>query len=136
MFSMATPMLPVTSTRSTTSGFGGISGVVTILSTLAYEPGSAGLLTEAGETPGSARAVPTRPKARAVVTEKRIAEGSMEAWNRGVAGMRRTREAGLAVLNKHEGRLRERDDGSGVPSPLVLCLTSAPLRRSAGWPFS
>ena len=41
------------------------------------------MLTEAGETPGFARADPTRAKARAVVMEKRMVKGSMEAWNRG-----------------------------------------------------
>jgi hypothetical protein len=52
--------------------------VVTTLSTLNDEPGSAFSLTEAGETPGLARADPTRAKARAVVMEKRMVEGSME----------------------------------------------------------
>ena len=38
--SMAPPMLPVRSTTRTMSGFGGISGVVTVLVTWTVAPGS------------------------------------------------------------------------------------------------
>jgi hypothetical protein len=75
MLSIAPAILPVTSTRNTTSGFGGISAVVTTLSTSNDEPGSTSLFTEAGETPGSARADPTRAKASAVVVKKRMLRG-------------------------------------------------------------
>lgn len=67
MLVMVGPMLPVTSTRRMMSGLGGIWGVVTSLSTLKEKPGSMPVLdTEAGETPGMARAGP-KAKARAVV---------------------------------------------------------------------
>src|SRR5688500_14607929 len=53
---MAPPKLPVVSTSSTTSGFGGIGGVDTTLATGITVPGSAAWATTAGLTPGAAHA--------------------------------------------------------------------------------
>ena len=112
-------MLAVTSTSSTTSGFGRISGVVTTFSIINEKPGSAFSFTEAGETPGLAKADPTRAKTRAVVAEKRIVEGLREAYDRNVC-LRNTKEADLAVLNKHEEDLCGGNNVSRAPLPLYI----------------
>jgi hypothetical protein len=75
---MALYMLPVLSTRSTISGVGGISGVLTVFWMLNVVPGFWDWLIEAGETPGVvARARPTRAETSAV--DQRMMQGLMEA---------------------------------------------------------
>jgi hypothetical protein len=74
-------MLPVLSTRSTISGVGGISGVLTVFWILKVVPGFWDWLTEAGETPGVvARARLTRAETSPM--DQRMMQSLMRAYNR------------------------------------------------------